>query len=117
MNRMMMIGFAVAFFGGVAWVQSAQKGNQTKKGAAGEKAKEQPAIVSKPPGQKQKPLAVRLAQHVDFAGFDDPKTSLQEALQHLNDRYDINFDVDEVAFKEEGIADVLGTRIAEERPL
>src|SRR5262245_17863012 len=43
-------------------------------------------------------LADRLADTVDFPGFDDPKMTLQDALEYLTDRYDLSFDLDEKAF-------------------
>jgi hypothetical protein len=45
-------------------------------------------------------LIDKLAQRVEFGGFDDPKMTLQDALEYLCDRYDIQFDVDEKAFAE-----------------
>ena len=43
-------------------------------------------------------LIDRLADTVNFDGFDDPKFTLQDALEYLADRYDLSFDVDEKAF-------------------
>src|SRR5205085_6644718 len=48
-----------------------------------------------------------------FAGFDDPKTSLDVALTHLSDRYDLYFSVNEAAFEAEQLLDVLAVRLAE----
>jgi hypothetical protein len=62
-------------------------------------------------------LRDRLARPVEFQGFDDPKTPLQEALDNLAARYDLKFDIDEAAFKAEMIADVENVLIAESRPL
>jgi hypothetical protein len=50
-------------------------------------------------------LRDRLSETVDFGGFDDPKFSLQDALEYLTDRYDLSFDVLEPAFKAAGYAD------------
>lgn len=44
--------------------------------------------------------AEKLREYVDFGGFDDPKMTLQDALEYLTDRYDLAFDVDEKAFAE-----------------
>jgi hypothetical protein len=46
-------------------------------------------------------LADKLRETVDFGGFDDPKMTLQDALEYLTDRYDLSFDVDEKAFTQE----------------
>jgi hypothetical protein len=43
-------------------------------------------------------LIDRLTDTVMFDGFDDPRFTLQDALDYLTDRYDLSFDVDEKAF-------------------
>jgi hypothetical protein len=43
-------------------------------------------------------LIDRLTDTVMFDGFDDPRFTLQDALDYLADRYDLSFDVDEKAF-------------------
>jgi hypothetical protein len=50
-------------------------------------------------------LRDRLSDTVNFDGFDDPKFTLQDALEYLSDRYDLSFDVLEPAFKAAGYAD------------
>jgi WD40 repeat protein/serine/threonine protein kinase len=70
-------------------------------------------IVSPPPA----PPAIgamhrKLARRVDFAGIDDPKTNLREALDFLAATYQLKFEVDERAFKRENLNDVLKTDIA-----
>jgi hypothetical protein len=72
-----------------------------------------------PPGNAEEPkdqalsVAQKLFQPVKLNGFDDPKTTLQEALDHLADKYDIHFDINEEAFKAEGLNDVEKVPIAE----
>ena len=44
-------------------------------------------------------LRDRLSDTVNFDGFDDPRFTLQDALDYLADRYDLSFDVLEPAFK------------------
>jgi len=58
-----------------------------------------------------------LAKPVKFAGFDDPKTTLQEALDQLAKRYNLSFDINEKAFKFEQIMDVGKTEIAQPNPI
>jgi tetratricopeptide (TPR) repeat protein len=59
-------------------------------------------------------LRDRLDKPVKFGGFEaDPKLTLQEALDNLADRYDLNFDVNESAFKAEMVEDVLSKPVAE----
>ncbi|HMF14831.1 MAG TPA: VWA domain-containing protein, partial [Gemmataceae bacterium] len=50
-------------------------------------------------------LRDKLSETVNFDGFDDPKMTLQDALEYLTDRYDLSFDVLEPAFKAAGYAD------------
>jgi hypothetical protein len=57
----------------------------------------------------------QLLQPTRFNGFEaDPKMTLQEALDKFADRFDLDFDVDEAAFRAEGLANVLSTPVAEE---
>jgi RNA polymerase sigma factor (sigma-70 family) len=58
-----------------------------------------------------------LATPVKFPGFDDPKTTLVEALDSLAKRYDITFDVNEKAFKAEQVNEVILTEIAQPHPI
>jgi tetratricopeptide (TPR) repeat protein len=58
-----------------------------------------------------------LGRTVRFDGFDDPKTTLQEALDALATRYNLQFDVNEKAFKFEGLDDVLKKEIATPNPI
>ena len=47
-----------------------------------------------------------LGTPVKFGGFEDPKTTLQEALEQLAKRYGVEFDVNEKAFKYDQVNDV-----------
>jgi hypothetical protein len=61
-----------------------------------------------------KELRDLLSRPVKFSGFEaDPKMTLQEALDHLADRYGLTFDVNEAAFKAEMVDDVLSKPVAE----
>ncbi len=62
-------------------------------------------------------LADALNKTVKFQGFEDPKTTLVEALDQLAKRYDLSFDVDEKAFKLDMVPDVLKTEIAQPNPV
>ncbi len=60
-------------------------------------------------------LHERLVKTVDFAGMDDPKTTLLDALDLLSKQYRITFDVNERVFKAEAPGvDVLATRVVEQ---
>jgi hypothetical protein len=63
------------------------------------------------------PVVPNLLKEVKFEGYDDPKTTLQEALEHLSDRFDLAIDVNEEAFKAAGMDDVFRFVVAGERPL
>src|SRR5262249_39267029 len=60
--------------------------------------------------------ATKLKTVIKFDGFDDPKMALQDALEYLADRFEINFDVNEAAFGAEDCSTVLATEIAK-RPV
>jgi hypothetical protein len=62
---------------------------------------------------KTESLAAKLQRPVKFAGFDDVKTTLRDALDVLSKTHGIDIEVNEKAFKAEGINDVLETQIAE----
>lgn len=58
-----------------------------------------------------------LNKPVDFQGFDDPKETLQAALEHLSKRYGLAFVANERAFREEQVMDVAKTEIAQPFPV
>jgi RNA polymerase sigma factor (sigma-70 family) len=59
-----------------------------------------------------------LRMDFNFAGFDDPKLTLAEALDQLHKQYpQLNFDVNETAFENENLKDVLKTEIANPNPI
>lgn len=74
---------------------------------------------SVPAGNAEEPkdatlsVAQKLFKPVKFNGFDDPKTTLQEALDALSKEHDISFDVIDKAFEVEGLKDVPMIPIAE----
>jgi tetratricopeptide (TPR) repeat protein len=54
-----------------------------------------------------------LARTVKYDGLDDPKSTLQDVLDQLRDKYNLQFDVNEKAFKfENPDQDVLKTEVA-----
>jgi hypothetical protein len=84
-------------------------------------APEAKALESKPPqpppparGQQ---LSESLARVTKFEGFDDPKTTLQEALDQIANIYNIQFEVNETAFRDEGKEDVLKMEVAARTPV
>jgi hypothetical protein len=65
-----------------------------------------------PQATKQGP-AVQLSRRISFAGYDDPKMTLAEALDDLAKKHHITFDLNEKAFTFEQLKDVLKTPITE----
>jgi hypothetical protein len=57
-------------------------------------------------------VADRLQSAVNFDGFDDPKLTLEQALDYLAERYEVAFDVDENAFAAVNIKSVLQEEVA-----
>jgi hypothetical protein len=66
---------------------------------------------------REKAARAALAKAVDFRGYDDPKTTLQEALDQLGKVHNLTFDVIDGAFKFEQIDDVTRLLIADPKPV
>jgi hypothetical protein len=83
-------------------------------------APKQTAAPAAPPAASTQALHTQLTRRVDFNGLDDPKTTLQEALQALAKWYfggaDV-FDVNERAFNHEQLKDVLKAEVASPNPV
>jgi hypothetical protein len=77
------------------------------------------AVLSSAAPAPKPPMSVpqKLAQRVRFDGIDDPKATLDEALEKLTKLYDVNFDINEKAFKFENLQEVGKTEIATPAPL
>jgi hypothetical protein len=66
----------------------------------------------------QKEMKLLLERQVKFAGCDDPKVTFGEQFEELGVQYDLQFDIDEKAFAEDGVEDVLKlSMVSESRPL
>ncbi len=76
-----------------------------------------PAPPPAPAAEKVEDLHTRLTQRVSFPGWEDPKITLQEGLDHLAKLYNLTFDVNEKAFKHEQVLEVLKTEVASPVPL
>jgi RNA polymerase sigma factor (sigma-70 family) len=108
---------------------SSGEAKQTKDKSAAQKAdkkKPQSAENNIPPEEtaiakkvsRHKLLIDRLTSTVQFEGYDDPKMTLQDALDHLADRYDLAFRVDEAAIASDGLeVNVLNEPITGARPI
>jgi RNA polymerase sigma factor (sigma-70 family) len=72
-----------------------------------------PAVIAPAMSRRTLELRDKPASPVKFDGWEnDPKSTLQEALDHLADRFDLTFDVNEAAFKAEMVEDVLAKPVA-----
>jgi RNA polymerase sigma factor (sigma-70 family) len=78
--------------------------------APAKKAPEKPAEKAPPQGAE---LRATLDRVVNFAGIDDPKTTLGEALEQLGKVYDLNFLVNDKGFAADNMDDPLRTVIAQ----
>jgi hypothetical protein len=76
-----------------------------------------PARADEPAPPRSLELRNQLAASVSFGGFDDPKTTLAEALDQLAKRYNLTFDVNEKAFRADDLEDALKVMIAENNPI
>jgi WD40 repeat protein len=73
-------------------------------------------VLENDTGQEQQ-VREHMLQTITFKGFDDPKITLGDALDFLSKFHGLKFEVDEEAFRQEGVMDVLRTEICKSRPL
>jgi RNA polymerase sigma factor (sigma-70 family) len=85
--------------------QSDIKANDKAMPPARAESKAEPEPAKAKNANRAKELIDRLAKPIDFNGFDDPKMTLQDAMEHLADKFELTFDFDEVAFREAGYQD------------
>ncbi len=62
-------------------------------------------------------LRDKLAKTFPFAGFDDPRTTLAEAIDLIQKRHDVVIEVNERAFRFDQVNEVLKTEIAAPTPI
>jgi hypothetical protein len=82
-----------------------------------EKTPAKPAEPAKEQAKARESLVAKLHRRVDFAGYKDPKTTLDEALDDLTKKYGIPFVLNEKSFKYENLMDVAKTAIADPNPV
>jgi hypothetical protein len=80
-------------------------------GLPGLRADDQPVL------RRAEELRDQLQMPVKFAGFEDPKTTLVEALDNLAKRYDLSFSINERAFAKKGLNEVGKFEIASPNPI
>ena len=70
------------------------------------------------PSPKQElTLPQKLSKRVTFAGFDDPRLTLKDALDHLSKLGDVTFDINEKAFQTDNVQDVHKSEIVSMNPI
>jgi tetratricopeptide (TPR) repeat protein len=62
-------------------------------------------------------LLQQLSKPINYLGLDDPKATLQEALEQLAKAYNLTFDINEKAFTFENVKDVAKTEVASPNPI
>jgi hypothetical protein len=85
MRRTVTAGGLFALLGLLAWSWAAAP------------APKPAAPAPQPPGASDS-LQAKLSRRVKFGGFEDPKTTLREALDHLAEQYDLRFEINQRAF-------------------
>ncbi len=81
------------------------------------KTPSKPAEPSKPRADDRDSLPAKLSRRVDFPGYDDRRTTLDDALADLSKKYGVPFLLNEKGFKYENIMDVGKTEIATPVPI
>src|SRR5262249_60853175 len=82
----------------MAWLHSAQDAKKEPENVTVKLQAKAQAVASNPAAKAQS-LPAKLAARVNFEGYNDPRTTLQDVMDNLNDKFDVRFDVDEMAFK------------------
>src|SRR6185437_1440679 len=62
-------------------------------------------------------LRKRLGDTISYPGLDDPRATLNDALDQLSKRYNVTFDINDQAFKMDGLMEVGRTPITEAAPI
>lgn len=77
---------------------------------------EAPAPPRPQPSNTAAVLADQLRSFVQFGGFDDPETKIDDVFRYLERAYDVPFVINEKAFQNAQVEDVLNTRLGKELP-
>jgi hypothetical protein len=73
---------------------------------------EKPKPESRPAAQAESSVIARLGRRVDFPGIENQNVTLREALDRLGELSGLSFDVNEAAFRDDGVGDVLSQMVA-----
>jgi hypothetical protein len=112
MGRWLMHWFIVLFVlaGTLAWTRAVPMAEDVR-----------PKTEDPPARPRTENPAVKMARNlnkkVDFPGLEDPKTTLADAIEVLTSLYGVSLEINDKAFKADGVVDILKTPIAETSPL
>jgi hypothetical protein len=95
-----------------AAAKAPDKGPEDKSAPAAEVKADKPPTEDWPRDPRE-----ALNRVVDFKGFDDPRTTLDEALTALGKMFHVTFDVNEKVFRDENLQDVMRSEIASPNPM
>jgi hypothetical protein len=108
------------------FARSGKAADPAKEGKAPEESVAKAPVPKQPEGKIAIPKEVTplsgkamreaLASEVNYAGIDLPTAKLEDALNDMTQKYGVRFYVNEKAFVEDGVADVLGVEVAQPRP-
>jgi hypothetical protein len=62
-------------------------------------------------------LAQKMSKRIAFAGYEDPRMTLKDALDNLAKLGDVTFDVNEKAFQTDNVQDVLKSEVVGANPI
>lgn len=70
------------------------------------------------PEDKRPPSMIqKLSQRVNYPGLEDERTTLNDALAQISKLYGVSFDINDTAFKMDGLMEVGRTEIAQPKPV
>ncbi|MGH7223034.1 MAG: hypothetical protein ACRELF_07390 [Gemmataceae bacterium] len=70
-----------------------------------------------PPPKAPPSMIQKVNQRIDYAGVDDPRHTLNDALEMVGNRYGVSFDINDQAFKMDGLMEVGRTPITDPTPI
>jgi len=74
-------------------------------------------LISAEPPKPPLSVSQKLALRIQYAGLDDPRATLNDALDGLAKRYNLSFDINVKAFKSDGVQEVGRTPITDPKPI
>lgn len=110
MSRILLLTVLLAGLTAAAFSQPSGSPPATKAETEKQPADKKPA--EKAPAATARSLVELLVSQVDFPAQEDARMTLADVLEQLGRKHGVNFNINEKAFKREGLADVLKTEVA-----